>query len=382
MMGPIPYGRQYIEQDDIDAVVKTLTADFLTQGPKVKEFEDKFAEYVGAKYAVAVNNATSGLHLAVLALGLKPGERVITTPITFAASANCVRYAGGEVWFADIDPDTYLLSLESTKILIESKPKGYFNGIIPVDFAGLPVNLEEFRNLADEHDLWIIEDAAHAPGGCFTDSKGERQKCGNGNYADLAVFSFHPVKHIACGEGGMVTTNSESLYKKLSLLRTHGITKENMGEDHGGWYYEMQDLGFNYRLTDIQSALGITQLAKNAAGVIRRNEIADEYKKAFNGKIKYQILPKGMKNAHHLFVIEVEDRKGLYDFLRTFNIFAQIHYIPVHTLPYYKNMGYESTDLGNAENYYSKCISLPMYPSLTAEEQAFVMEKVLTFVNG
>ena len=381
-MGPIPYGRQNIEQDDIDAVVKTLTADFLTQGPKVKEFEDNFAEYVGAKFAVAVNNATSGLHLAVLALGLKPGERVITTPITFAASANCIRYSGGEVWFADIDPDTYLLSLESTKNLIESKPKGFFKGIIPVDFAGLPVNLEEFRKLANKHDLWIIEDAAHAPGGCFTDSKGEHQKCGNGNYADLAVFSFHPVKHIACGEGGMITTNSEALYNKLSLLRTHGITKNNMAEDHGGWYYEMQDLGFNYRLTDIQSALGITQLVKNVAGVIRRNEIADEYKKAFEGKIKYQSLPQGMVNAHHLFVIEVDDRKGLYDFLRTQNIFAQIHYIPVHTLPYYKEIGYRNANLSNSENYYSKCISLPMYPSLTNDEQVFVIEKVLNYIHG
>ena len=381
-MQSIPYGRQNIEQDDIDAVVKTLTADFLTQGPKVKEFEDRFAEYVGSKYAVAVNNATSGLHLSVLALGLKEGERVITTSITFAASANCIRYAGGEVWFADIDPDTYLLSLESTKKLIESKPKGFFKGIIPVDFAGLPVDLEDFRALANEHDLWIIEDACHAPGGFFTDSKGDKQMCGNGNYADIGVFSFHPVKHIACGEGGMVTTNSESLYKKLSSLRTHGITKENMSENHGGWFYEMQELGFNYRLTDIQCALGITQLAKNNKGVARRNEIANTYKQAFNGKVKYQNLPKGTYNAHHLFVVEVEDRKGLYDFLRTHNIFAQIHYIPVHTLPYYKEIGYGSADLSNAETYYSKCISLPMFPSLTDDEQAFVIEKVLSYIYG
>jgi len=378
----IPYGRQNIEKDDIDAVVKTLTADFLTQGPKVKEFENAFAEYVGSEYAVAVNNATSGLHLAVLALDLKEGERVITTPITFAASANCVRYAGGEVWFADIDSDSYVLSLESTKRLIESKPKGFFKGIIPVDFAGLPVDLEAFRDLANEHDLWIIEDACHAPGGYFTDSKGTKQMCGNGNYADIGIFSFHPVKHIACGEGGMITTNSEKLYKKLALLRTHGITKENMAENHGGWFYEMQELGYNYRLTDIQSALGITQLAKNKAGVSRRNEIANNYKKAFKNKIKFQSLKEGELNAHHLFVIEVSDRKGLYDFLRTHNIFAQIHYIPVHTLPYYKEIGYGSASLNNAENYYSKCISLPMYPSLTNEEQEFVIEKVLSYTNG
>lgn len=380
-MKPIPYGRQSINQDDIDAVVTTLQADFLTQGPKVKEFEDRFADYVDAKYAVAVTNATCGLHLAVLALGINPGDRVITTPITFAASANCVRYAGGEVWFADIESDSYVLSIESTRKLIESKPKGFFKGIIPVDFAGLPVNLEAFRKLADEHDLWIIEDACHAPGGYFLDSKGVQQKCGNGNYADIGIFSFHPVKHIACGEGGMITTNSEDLYKKLMLLRTHGITKENMSENHGGWFYEMQELGFNYRLTDIQSALGITQLAKNDEGIVRRNEIASKYKTSFDGKIKYQSLSEGFYNAHHLFVIEVEDRKGLYDFLREHKIYAQIHYIPVHTLPYYKEIGYQGASLTNAEKYYKHCISLPMYPTLTNDEQQFVIDKVLEFCN-
>jgi len=381
-MKSIPYGRQSIDQQDIDAVVSTLQADFLTQGPKVLEFEEKFAAYVGSKYAVAVNNATSGLHISVLALGLKENDRVITTPITFAASANCIRYAGAEVGFADIDSDTYLLSIESVRQLIESKPKGFFKGIIPVDFAGLPVNLEDYRKIANEHDLWIIEDACHAPGGYFIDSKDVKQRCGNGNYADIGVFSFHPVKHIACGEGGMVTTNSETLYKKLSLLRSHGITKENMQENHGGWFYEMQELGFNYRLTDIQSALGITQLAKNEIGVIRRNEISETYKKAFLGNVKFQDLPKGSYNAHHLFVIEVDDRKGLYDFLRSHNIFAQIHYIPVHTLPYYKEIGYGSLDLSNSEKYYSKCISLPMYPTLEDEEQEFVINKVLGFING
>ena len=311
---------------------------------------------------------------------LKKGERVITTPITFAASANCIRYVGGQVWFADIDKDTYLLSLESTRKLIESKPKGFFKGIIAVDFAGLPINLESFKELANEHDLWIIEDACHAPGSFFTDSKGIVQKCGNAKYADVGVFSFHPVKHIACGEGGMVTTNSEKIYKKLISLRTHGITKENMAEDHGGWFYEMQELGFNYRLTDIQCALGITQLAKNNKGVIRRNEIADFYKKSFNGKIKFQSIKEGVLNAHHLFVIELEDRKGLYDFLKTKNIFTQIHYIPVHKLPYYKNIGYDNADLINSENYYSKCLSLPMFPTLKHNEQELIINLVLEFL--
>jgi len=381
-MKKIPYGRQNIDQKDIDAVVSTLQSDYLTQGPKVKEFESKFAEYVGANYAVAVNNATSGLHLSVLALNLSKGDRVITTPITFAASANCVRYAGAEVWFADIDPNTYLLDINSVKELIESKPKGFFKGIIPVDFAGLPVNMEEFRALADANDLWILEDACHAPGGYFIDSKEDKNFCGNGNYADIGVFSFHPVKHIACGEGGMLTTNSKELYDKLMLLRTHGITKENMDENHGNWYYEMKELGFNYRLTDFQSALGITQLAKNNKGVARRNEISLAYKKAFEGKIKFQDLPARNYNAHHLFIIEVENRKELYDFLHSKEILVQIHYVPVHTMPYYKNIGYLDADLSHAEKYYSRCISLPMYPTLSNEEQDFVIEQINQFVNG
>jgi len=381
-MNKIPYGRQNIDQNDIDEVVLTLQSDYLTQGPKVKEFEVKFAEYVGAKYAVSVNNATSGLHLSVLALNLSKGDRVITSPITFAASANCVRYARGEVWFADIDLDTYLLDVNSVKELIESKPKGFFKGIIPVDFAGLPVNMEEFRVLADMHNLWIIEDACHAPGGYFIDSKSEKNFCGNGKYSDIGVFSFHPVKHIACGEGGMLTTNSKELYDKLLLLRTHGITKENMEENHGGWYYEMIELGFNYRLTDFQSALGITQLAKNDKGVERRNEISAAYKKAFEGKIKFQDLPPGAYNAHHLFIIEVENRKELYEFLHSKGILAQIHYVPVHYLPYYKNIGYSEADLSNSEIYYSKCISLPIYPTLTSKELDFVIDQVNKFVNG
>lgn len=374
---PIPYGRQAINQVDIQAVIETLQADYLTQGPKVAEFEKCFADYVEAKYAVAVSNATAGLHLAVLALGLRKGERVITTPITFAASANCVRYAGGEVWFADIDRDTYVLSLDATRRLIESKPKGFFKGIIPVDFAGMPVDMEKFRELADQHGLWIIEDACHAPGGNFMDSLGKRQFCGNGNYADVGIFSFHPVKHIACGEGGMVTTNSKELYEKLSLLRTHGITKENMEENHGLWYYEMQELGFNYRLTDIQSALGITQLAKNDDGLKRRQQIAARYQEAFSDKISWQANKSGFYNAYHLFIIESDDRKGLYDYLREQKIYAQIHYIPVHTLPYYKRIGYQDADLRHAEDYYNRCISLPMYPSLTNEEQEFVIQSTL-----
>ena len=375
----LPYGKQTLDDDDIAAVVAALKSDFLTQGPKVAEFETAFAEYVGARYAVAVSNATAGLHLAASSLGVCQGSRVITSPITFAASANCVRFCGGEVWFADIDPDTYLLSLEKTRQLIESKSRGFFQGIIPVDFGGLPVDMERFRALADEYGLWLIEDAAHSPGGCFVDTKGERRRCGDGAYADCAVFSFHPVKHIACGEGGMVTTNDPEIFRQVSLLRTHGIAKKGMEENHGGWYYEMQALGFNYRLTDLQSALGLTQLAKNPAGVARRREIARRYQDAFDGKFKFQLEPEGFENAHHLFIIESDQRSELYQSLREDGIFSQVHYIPVHTLPYYRRIGYKAADLSCSEAFYARCLSLPMYPSLAPEEQNYVIERVLEF---
>ena len=224
-MEVIPYGRQHITDEDIQAVTGALQSDYLTQGPRIAEFEEAFSNYVGSKYAVAISNGTAALHLCALALNVQEGDKVITTPITFAASANCVRYCGGEVVFADIDPGTYLLDINKVRELLESSPKGTYKGIIPVDFAGRAVDLELFRRLADHYDLWIIEDSCHSPGGYFTDSNGIKQLCGNGNFADLAIFSFHPVKHIASGEGGMITTNDKELYEKLLKLRTHGITK-------------------------------------------------------------------------------------------------------------------------------------------------------------
>ncbi|WP_026464835.1 UDP-4-amino-4,6-dideoxy-N-acetyl-beta-L-altrosamine transaminase [Adhaeribacter aquaticus] len=391
-MKPIPYGRQHITEEDIQAVVQTLHSDFLTQGPKVEEFEQAFANYVGSKYAVAVANGTAALHLCALALGVSVGTRVITTPITFAASANCIKYAGGEVYFADIDPETALLDIDKVRSLLQSKPKGYFSGIIPVDFAGYPINLEAFRNLADEYGLWIIEDACHAPGGYFINSEGDKQLCGNGNYADLAIFSFHPVKHIATGEGGMVTTNNRELHEKLLLLRTHGITKnpELLQENHGGWYYEMQTLGYNYRMPDMLTALGISQLKQAEAGLRKRQEIANRYDTAFRTNAKIQILnpaanQPGLKNelyhAYHLYVILIEYRKGLYDYLRAKQIYAQVHYIPVHTMPYYQDLGFNKGDFPLAENYYAQCLSLPMFPSLTKEEQEYVIQRVQEFLN-
>lgn len=387
----IPYGRQSISQEDIDAVIETLQSDYLTQGPKIAEFEKAFATYCGSKYAVAVSNGTAALHLSTLALGLKKGDKVITTPITFAASANCVRYCGGEVVFADIDPSTYLLDINKVRALLESSPKGTFKGIIPVDFAGRAVNLESFRELADEYGLWIIEDACHAPGGYFVDKGGNKQICGNGSLADLTVFSFHPVKHIACGEGGMITTNSDELYNKLLRLRTHGIVKNdseyvNSIEFAGGidkyplWYMEMQELGFNYRLTDFQAALGISQLGRADEGLVKRREIAKKYKKFFSGKpyIKGQ-SGEIEGHAYHLYVIEVENRLGLYTFLRENKVFAQIHYIPCHLMPYYKDFGWKEGDLPNSENYYAGCLSLPMFPTLSDEDQQFVLDKIDEF---
>ncbi|GCC50615.1 UDP-4-amino-4, 6-dideoxy-N-acetyl-beta-L-altrosamine transaminase [Chryseotalea sanaruensis] len=382
MMRNIPYGKQHITSEDVEAVNKVLLSDFLTQGPTINKLEEAFAQYVGAQYAVAVANGTAALHLCALALNVKAGDKVITTPITFAASANCVRYAGGDVVFADIDPATYTIDIAKVRALLEASPKGTYTGIIPVDFSGYPVNLEAFRQLADEHGLWIIEDACHAPGGYFMDSKGKKQMCGNGAFADLAIFSFHPVKHIAAGEGGMITTNSKALYDKLLLLRTHGITKnpDLLEENHGGWYYEMQELGYNYRLTDFQAALALSQLSRADAGLKRRETIAKKYDEAFArlGIIKQQREAKH-HNAYHLYVIEVDRRKELYDYLREAGIFSQVHYIPVHTMPYYKKLGWKKGDFPLAEKYYERCLSIPMYPSLTDEEQDYVIEKIKSF---
>lgn len=389
----IPYGKQNITQDDVSAVVETLMGDYLTQGPKILEFEQSFAQYIGCKYAVAVANGTAALHLCTLALDVREGIKVITTPITFAASANCVRYCGGEVTFSDIDPNTYLLDLNKVKLLLENSPKGTYNGIITVDFAGRAVNLESYKKLAEEYDLWIIEDACHAPGGYFLDSAGNKQNCGNGKFADLAIFSFHPVKHIACGEGGMITTDNESLYKKLLKLRSHGISKDETEytntvlsagglDSYPGWYMEMQTLGYNYRLTDFQAALGISQLGRANEGIEVRRKIASTYTKAFEGK-EYI---KGMSgtidgHAYHLYIIEVEDRLGLYNYLRTKGVFAQIHYIPCHLMPYYKEMGWKEGDLPLSEKYYSKCISLPIYPKLTDEELQYVIAVIYEYYS-
>ena len=382
-MNPIPYGRQSIDDSDIEAVVRALKSDFLTQGPLVKEFEEKFAIYVGAEYAVACSNGTAALHLSALALNVKPGQKILTTPITFAASANCILYCGAAIEFVDIDSETYLIDLILLEKKLKNSPKGTYAGVIPVDFTGLPVDTEKLRKLANEYGLWIIEDACHSPGGYFVDSKGKEIKCGSGIYSDLTCFSFHPVKHMACGEGGMITTNDNVLYNSLMKLRTHGISRDNMPAEKGGWFHEMQFLGYNYRLPDLNCALGITQLAKADKGLEKRKAIAKKYDQIFaqNPKIKIQKQSEGLSHAYHLYVIEVQDRKGLYDFLKTKNIFSQVHYIPCHLHPYYQNLGWKVGDFTIAEKYYEGCLSLPMYPTLTDAEQEYVINCVLEFVN-
>jgi UDP-4-amino-4,6-dideoxy-N-acetyl-beta-L-altrosamine transaminase len=381
----IPYGKQHVTQADIDAVVSILKSDFWTQGPAVPEFEKNFAEYVGSKYAVAVANGTAALHLCTLALNVKPGDKVITSPITFVASANCVAYCGGEVVFADIDRETYLLDINEVRKLLEADTEKQIKGIIPVDFAGRVVDFEAFRALADEFGCWLIEDACHAPGGSFTNAAGNSIKAGSGTYADLAIFSFHPVKHIAAGEGGMITTNDKELYERLLILRTHGIQQDLSKRIHDDslWYYEMQELGYNYRLTDIQAALGNSQLQRAEAGLQRRREIAQVYKEAFENNPNIVDRNEGYSenHAYHLYVIEVKDRKALHTYLREENIFAQIHYIPAHLMTYYRSQGWKEGDLPNAEEYYGGCISLPMYPTLTKEEQVRAIESILDFTR-
>lgn len=387
----IPYGKQHITKEDTEAVVKALQSDFLTQGPTVAEFEKNFAQYIGSKYAIAVSNGTAALHLCALALDVRTSNRVITTPITFAASANCILYCGGEVSFADIDPATGVMDINMVREMLVKKPKGHYHGIIPVDFAGYPVNMEEYRKLADEFGLWIIEDACHAPGGHFIDSKGTKQHCGNGNFADLSIFSFHPVKHIATGEGGMITTNNEKLYKELLKLRTHGITKDplQLHRNDGGWYYEMQELGYNYRIPDILCALGISQLKRADEGLIKRKKIAEKYDQAFEKmegitplSLEKSLNEKGISHAYHLYVIQTKERLRLYNHLRVNNIFAQVHYIPVYQMPYYQKNGFENVKCQHAEKYYSECLSLPMYPTLSEKEQNLVIDSIFTFLKN
>ena len=381
---PISYGHQYISDVDINAVVNVLKGDYLTCGPAIPEFEKAFAEYVHAKYAVAVSNATCALHLAANALGVKPGDNVICTPLTFASSANCIRFCGGNVKFVDIDPKTYLLDINKLRETLEASPKGTYKGMMLVDFAGYPFKMDEYRKLADKYGMWIIEDACHAPGAYYTDANGKKQFTGNCTYADVAVFSFHPVKHITTGEGGMVVTNREDIFKFASLFRTHGITHETseMEKVDGPWYYEMLELGWNYRITDFQAALGTSQLKRARHNVELRRELVKRYNEAFKdiSSIKTPYEAEDVYHAYHLYIIQFDDRKGLYTFLRENKIFAQVLYYPLNLMPYYKQFGNKKGDLPVVEDYYAHCLALPMFPTLTYEQQDYIIEKVKEFI--
>jgi len=385
-MRHIPYGKQFIDDDDIAAVVSALKSDYLTQGPLINEFEKNFASYVGSKYAVAVSNGTAALHLAAMCLGVDDSSRVIITPNTFVASANCILYCGGKVEFVDIDERTGLIDLDKLEVLLSQKPKGYYSGVVAVDFAGLPVDLEKLYQLTEQYDMWLLEDACHAPGGYFIKTDGSKSYCGSSDFADLGIFSFHPVKHIAAGEGGMITTNNPDLYKQLLKLRTHGITKDadQLVENHGGWYYEMNELGYNYRITDFQAALGNSQLKKADENLNKRKNIAKKYDAALAKISEVKILNGGFFEGHayHLYVILVDNRKELYGFLKSKNIYVQVHYIPVHFQPYYKSLGWKKDDLPQSQSYYNQCLSLPMYPTLTAEEQGYVISCIEEFYSS
>ncbi|MDD5491128.1 MAG: UDP-4-amino-4,6-dideoxy-N-acetyl-beta-L-altrosamine transaminase [bacterium] len=375
-MKDIPYGHQSIDREDINAVLQVLKGDWLTQGPHIREFEDALCMNTGAKYAVAVANGTAALHIACLAAGIKKGDQVITSPITFLASANCVWYSGGKPVFADICPDTICINPKE----VAKKINKHTRAIIPVHFAGHPCDLKELSTLAKKHGLVLIEDAAHALGASYRDCK-----IGSGKYSDMTILSFHPVKHITTGEGGAVLTNDPEYYKRLLLFRNHGITKQDYRyKPDGEWYYEMQELGYNYRITDMQAALGVSQLRKLDCFVKKRREIVDKYNKAFN-KNGYFAVPyekDSVLSSYHLYVIRINEtytklQARIFSELRKNGLGVQLHYIPLYRQPYYRQRDFNASDYPEAEKYYRQAISLPLYPDLTAAQIQQVIKTVL-----
>jgi len=387
MRKQIPYGRQDITSEDVSAVVEVLQSDWLTQGPNIERFENAVASYCGALHGVAVCNATSALHLACLALSLGPGDWLWTSPNTFVASANCAIYCGAQVDFVDIDPQTYNISIELlARKLDQARRSGMLPKVlVPVHFSGQSCNMREIAELGKEYGFRIIEDASHAIGAEYLEAK-----VGNCRYSDITVFSFHPVKIITTGEGGMALTNDISLSRRIALLRSHGITRDSelmLGESEGPWYYQQVALGFNYRMTDIQAALGISQLTRVDEFVKRRRYLAARYKSLLSGlPVVTPFQHASGQSAWHLYVVRVmpesaQLRRKVFDFLRNSGINVNVHYIPVHLQPFYRRMGFNPGDFPNAEAYYGSAISLPLYYGLTEDEQDYVVDELRSAIS-
>ncbi|PMK74240.1 UDP-4-amino-4,6-dideoxy-N-acetyl-beta-L-altrosamine transaminase [Vibrio breoganii] len=385
----IPYGKQEITQQDIDAVVDVLQSDFLTQGPQVPAFEQALVAHTGAQYAVAVNSATSALHIACMALGLGEGDRLWTSPITFVASANCGLYCGAKVDFVDIDADTYnLCPVKLEEKLIQAKKEDALpKVVVPVHLCGQPCDMKAIHALSLEYGFKIIEDASHAIGGRYHD-----QPIGQCQYSDITVFSFHPVKIVTTAEGGAALTNSEELAQKMNLFRSHGITRDEsqmVGASHGGWYYQQVELGYNYRMTELQAALGVSQMSRLDEFVTARHELSTRYNSLL--KDLPVVLPYQLENTYsglHLYVIRLKlnevslTHKEVFDLLRENGIGVNLHYIPVHTQPYYQELGFKQGDFPEAERYYLEAISLPMFHLMSEEQQDTVVTVLTQILKG
>lgn len=389
----IPYGKHHIDEEDIQAVVNVLKSGVLTQGPAVEALEQAIATYVGAKYAIAVSSATAALHLAALVAGIGPGKTLITSPITFIASANAGLYAGGDVAFADIDPDTVNMSPLALKAALEKHPNT--KAVIPVHFAGLPCDMPVIKSLADAAGAVVIEDAAHALGASYPDGR----RVGCCAHSSMTIFSFHPVKAIAAGEGGMITTNDESVYRKLLRLRSHGINKlddpfMDVAQSHTNghlnpWYYEMQELGFHYRITDMQCALALSQFGKLDSFISRRRELVKRYDSAFTTLRHCRPAQTSGRDesGHHLYVLRIdfdeigENREQLMQTLRRHDIGTQVHYIPVPAHPYYRKLGQRPESYPNAQKYYQKALSIPVFYDLTEQQQNRVIAAIQELVG-
>lgn len=378
-MSYIPYGRQDISEKDIAEVVNTLKSDFITQGPKIGEFEQALCTLSTANYSIVVNSATSALHIACKALGVTKGDIVWTSPITFVASSNCALFLDATIDFVDIDEKTFNMSPEKLheKLAIAKKKGTLPKVLIPVHMCGQSCEMEKIYNLSREYGFSIIEDASHAIGGQF-----HSQPVGSCKYADISVFSFHPVKIVTTGEGGACMTNSDKLARKLALYRSHGITRDNSlleNGDEGPWYYEQQTLGYNYRITDIQAALGISQLKRVSGIISKRNTLASTYHDILSEFVQCPETHPKILSAFHLYVIQVDPnkRKEIFIQLRNAEIGVNVHYFPVHLQPYYKKMGFSKGDFPLAEDYYARALSIPMYPGLTENEQQYVCDKII-----